>query len=257
MLVQKFFLFFAGVVILCSQFLVAQEAPKDQLYLVHEETAKAEMINQYEATSVEWVEMMHKAELDIDMIHASQTEDFTYYYLIPISGYAEIDGFPAKFNSAVEKLGEDKWSALMTENYKSIQTYREYVIKWSADLSYVPKEPRIKQDEQSFIHWIFFHYKADKRQEMMDVLKEWKKLYEDKNINTGYSIWTMELGEDNNLLVLTEYAKSAIDFYQTLKSNNEITGKDEQVLWNKFTPLLINFEQKYGYFRPDLSYIKK
>lgn len=257
MLARNIFMFFAGVVILCSQYLLAQEAPKDQLYLVHEETANVDMIHQYEATSANWLEMMQKAELDIDMIHASQREDFVYYYLIPISGYAEIDGFPAKFNSAVEKLDKDKWAQFITENNQTIQTYREFIIKWSADLSYVPKEPRIKQAEQNFVHWVFFHYKADKRKETMDLLKEWKKLYEDKNINSGYSIWTMELGEDNNMIVVTEYAKDAIDFYQTLKSNNEITGKDEEALWNEFTPLLINFEQKYGYIRKDLSYIKK
>ena len=51
---------------------------------------------------------------------------------------------------------------------------------------------------------MFFHYKLENRKEIMDIMKEWKKLYEDKNIKNGYSIWLIELGLDNNMIALTE-----------------------------------------------------
>ena len=230
---------------------------KDQLFVIHEEVAKVDMIGQYEKTSTEWVQMMYDAGLDIPQIYASQRDDFHYYYLISISNYAEIDGIFPKFQDAVSKLDRDKWSKFTAENDKTIETNREFIVRWSADLSYVPKEPRLKQGEAKFIHWIFFNYKLEKRKEVMEVLKEWKKLYEDKNIPHGYNLWLIDMGMDNNMMVLEEQAKDGTDFYQTMESIDMKVQQEEQKLWAKLSPLLVKMEQKYGKLRPDLSYFKK
>ena len=92
---------------------------------------------------------------------------------------------------------------------------------------------------------------------MLEVLKEWKKLYEDKKINSGYSIWLVELGLDNNMMVLTEYAKDGADFYTTMKENSALVKTEEDALWAKMAPLLMSVEKKFGNLRPDLSYTKK
>jgi hypothetical protein len=250
------FSIFGIVLFFVTQLSFAQEEMKDQLFVIHEEVAKADMIGQYEKTSTEWVQMMHNAGLDIPDVSASQRDDFHYYYLIPISKYADIDDIFTKFQAAISKMDQDKWETFAAENDRSIETYKEFVARQSADLSYKPKEPRLKQGEGKFIHWIFFHYKLEKRKEVMDVLKEWKKLYEDKNISHAYTIWLMDMGMDNNLVVLTEVSKDGKDYYQAMDDIDKKVQKEEQKLWAKFSPLLIDMEQKYGKLRPDLSYIK-
>lgn len=259
MIIKRFTFFVIGAVVLLLSFpfSFAQEESKDQLYVIHEEVAKADMIDLYEKTSKEWVEMMYDAGLDIPSIYASQRDDFHYYYLIPIKNYAEIDGIPQKFQDAAKKLDKDKWSKLTSENDKSIETHREFVAKWSAELSYEPKEPRLKPEERKFIHWVFFQYKLDKRKEVMEVIKEWKKLYTDKKINHGYSIWLIDLGEQNNVIVLTEYAKDGVDYYRTMDEITKMVGQEEQKLQAKFLPLVTKIEQKYGSTRSDLGYYKK
>ncbi len=67
----------------------------------------------------------------------------------------------------------------------------------------------------------------------------------------------MDMGEDNNMMVLTEQAKDAIDFYQTMESIDKKVQQEEQKLWAKFSPLVYKMEQKYGKIRADLSYMKK
>lgn len=230
---------------------------KDQLYMVREEVAKVNMWDQYESTSKQWVELMNQAGLDLPYVRASQRDDGHYIYLIPINSYADIDKMPAIFGSAVEKIGKDKWTKFMVENEGSMETHRDYVVRWSAEYSYVPKEPRLKMEDAKFIHWMYFHFKFEKRQELLAVLKEWKKLYEDKNIKNGYSLWLVELGLDNNMMVLTEYAKDGADFYTSQKEDNALMEAEANVLWNKMSPLLTSVEQKYGSRRPDLNYVKK
>ena len=68
----------------------------------------------------------------------------------------------------------------MVENNSTIQSSVDFVATRSAKYSYMPKNPRIKQEDVKFIHWMFFKYKMENRKEIMDILSEWKKLYEDK-----------------------------------------------------------------------------
>jgi hypothetical protein len=258
MRIKQIFFVFIGVMLFCAaRVSFAQEEVKDQLFLLHEEVAKVDMISQYEKTSAEWVQLMHDAGLDISKIHVSQSNDFHYYYLIPISNYAEINEMYSKFQDAISKIDKEKWSKFTQENDESIETHSESVIRWSGKLSYVPKENRLKAGEAKFIHWIFFHYKLEKRKEVMEVLKEWKKLYEDNNISHGYDIWLVDLGMDNNMMVLTEFAKDGKDYYQTMDDIDKKVQQEEKALWAKFSPLVTEMVQKYGAARPNLSYYTK
>jgi hypothetical protein len=252
---------FSFAVILFSIFfpglLIAQQEMKDQLYLVHEEIAKVDMWDQYEKTSRQWVEYMNEAGLDLAYVRASQRDDGHYYYLIPISNYADIDKFPDIFKSAIDKIGKDKWDSFMKENNSSMESTKDFVAKWSAEYSYVPKQPRIKPEEAGFIHWIFFNYKLEKRKEVLDVLAEWKSLYEKNNVPDGWSIWLIDLGLDNIMIALSEYAKDGASFYTNMKENSDKLKSEEDKLWAKLSANVLNIEQKYGKPRPDLSYIKK
>jgi len=253
----KLIFMFAGVVLVCAQLLFAQEVPKDQMFIVREEVARVDMWEKYESTSKEWVEIMTEGGLDLPYVRASQQDDAHYLYLIPINNYADIDKFPGVFGAAIEKAGKEKWAKFLVENESSIVTHKDYVVRWSVEYSYVPKKPRLTREESPFIHWMYFHFKLEKRTELMDVLKEWKKLYEDKNINSGYSIWLVDMGQDNDMVILTEYFKDGADYYSTMKENSALVKAEEDALWAKMAPLLVDIKNKYGNRRPDLSYIKK
>ena len=183
MLKLKFFpLLLLGIIISASALSFAQKEMKDQLYWVREEVAKVDKWGQYEQISKEWVDLMTEGGLDLPSVRASQRDDGHYYYLIPLSNYAEIDNFPQIFGSAIDKIGKEKWGEFMKRSDESMVTHKDFIVKWSAKYSYVPKEPRIKPEEAGFIHWIFFTYKLEKRKEVLDIIAEWKALYEKNNI---------------------------------------------------------------------------
>jgi hypothetical protein len=258
MLKSKFVFILMAALIISSSFIAfAQEEPKDQLYWIREEVARVDMWQQYEETSKQWVEMMTGAGLDFPYMRASQRDDGHYYYLLPLSSYADIDQFPEKFGSAIEKIGKEKWGEFMKKNESSMVTYKDFIAKWSAKYSYVPKEPRIKQQDAEFLHWVFFTFKLEKRQEVLDVLGEWKALYEKNNIPDGWSTWTIEVGENNNMIAITEFAKDAPSFYAAMEENSEKMKADEEKLWSKFSANVIRLEQKFGKPRPDLGFVSE
>ena len=237
--------------------LLAQDEMKDQLYWVREEVAKVDMWDKYESTSKEWVKLMTDANLDIPYMWASQRDDAHYYYLFPLDNYASIDKLQGIFSAAIEKIGKDKWSKFMIENESSIETHKDFIVTRSAKYSYWPEEPRLKPEETKFIHWMFFHYKLENRKEVMDIMTEWKELYTDKNIKNGYTIWLMELGRDNNMVVLTESYKDGADYYTAMESDNALMEKEASALWAKMSPFIMNIENKYGSQRPDLGFVNE
>lgn len=257
MYVKKIFLALMLVSLCTSGILLAQQEMKDQLYWVREEVAKVNMWDQYEKTSKQWVEYMTEGGLDLPYVRASQRDDGHYYYLIPLSSYAEIDKFSEIFGSAIDKIGKEKWGNFMVENEGSMETHKDFIVNWSAKYSYVPKVPRVKSEDAEFIHWIFFTYKLEKRKEVLDILAEWKALYEKNNIPDGWSIWLIELGEANNMIALSEIAKDGASFYTNTKETSDKLKSEEDKLWEKLSANILSMEQKYGKPRPDLSYYKK
>jgi hypothetical protein len=258
MLKLKFFhILLFGITICGSGVILAQQGTEDQLYWVREEVARVDMWQQYEETSKQWVEMMTGAGLDFPYIRASQRDDGHYYYLIPLSSYADIDKFPEIFGSAIEKIGKEKWGEFMIKNEASIETHKDFIVRWSAKHSYVPKEPRVKIEDAEFIHWVFFTFKLEKRKEVLDILAEWKELYEKNNIPDGWSTWIIEIGEKNNMFAISEIAKDGAGFYAAMKENSEKLKDEEEKLWAKFSANVLSIEQKYGKPRPDLGFVKK
>jgi len=251
---RRFIIGLVLIILTNSGLLLSQEEMKDQLFWVREEVAKVNMGDQYEKTSKEWVELMTGADLDLPFMWASQRDDEHYYYLFPLDNYAAIDKLQGIFGAAIDKIGKDKWSKFMIENEGSMETHKDFIVTRSAKYSYWPEEPRLKPEEAKFIHWLFFHYKLENRKEVMDIMTQWKKLYQDKNIKNGYTIWLMELGRDNNMVVLTENYKDGADYYTSMTADNALMEAEASALWAKMSPFIINIENKYGKPRPDLGF---
>lgn len=230
---------------------------KDQLFWIREEVVKIEMWDKYESTSKEWVKMMSEAGLDFPYMQASQRDDGHYYYIFPIDNYAAIDKMPEIFGAAIENVGQDKWQKFMIENESSIATHKDFIAKRSAKFSYMPKNPRLKPEEVKYLHWMFFHFKLENRKEVMEIMTEWKKLYEEKNIKNGNTVWLVELGLDNNMIALTEGYKDGADFYTSQMEDNKLMEAEASVLWGKMSKYITSIENFYGSARPDLGFVKK
>jgi hypothetical protein len=259
---MKVLCFYRSALSLCFFFLLtafnfAQEMPKDQLFYIHEEVAKFDKIDQYNSANEEFTQMMKDSKLDVASIYASETDDLHFYYLVPLNNYADIDKLSEAFNKMMTMADKDKMNKNMQEGSESTEYTRELVFKRSASLSYSPKQmPNLDMSKKNFLHWDYYTFKPEYRKQVMDLGAKIKKLYEDKNIETPFTVWLADMGERNNLIVVTTMAKDAVSFYQQSDKDNAELGKDMDDLWNQMMPMLEHFEEKNGHTRPDLSYMK-
>jgi hypothetical protein len=253
---QLFYFFFFSLIFLSGIFSSkAQDESKDQLFWIHEESAKINMIDQYESTTKDILNMFKEGGLDVEL-RTSERDDGQFYYLIPIEKYADVDTIYGKFMSAREKVGEDKWTNKMVENSSTVESSKDGLVRRSAKYSYQPKNPRLKPDEVKFIHWDYFTVLPEKRKEFFDIAKQYKEMYEKNDIGEGYGVWLPDFGYNNDLVVVSSVAKNDEDFYQTNNMVNEKLGKDGEMLWNKLLTTLKDFTHFNGRPRFDLSMMK-
>ncbi len=236
--------------------MLAQDNTKDQLFYIHEEVAKIDKIDQYESTSKEFIKLFADMKLDVPGIYTSATDDFHYYYLVPISNYGDVDKLSAAFGSVFKNADKSKMDKMMHDGDEATEYTRDMVFRKSAKLSYNPSGEMEPDSTMKFIHWDYYLFKPEDRKQVMDLGAQFKKLYADKKIKTPYTVWLADFGEKSNLLVVTTEAKDAVDFYQTMNSDNANFGKDMDDLWNRFSGMLEHFEHKNGHIRRDLSYVK-
>ncbi len=235
----------------------AQEQQSDPLFYIHEEVARIDKMDQYNSTSKDFTQMMKDSKLDVPWIRASQTDDLHFYYLVPLKNYGDIDKMSAAFNDMMSKADKDKMNKVMQENSESIASVRELVFRRSNSLSYGSENDLgLDMTKQNFIHWDYYIYKPENRKEIMELGAKFKKLNEDKKIPTPYTVWLADMGDNDNLIVVTTLAKDAVSFYQQMDKDNAALGKEGDDLWHQMMSLLVHFEHKNGHTRPDLSYVK-
>ncbi len=236
---------------------IAQEQPADPLFYIHEEVARIDKMDQYNSTSKDFTQMMMDSKLDVPWIRCSQTDDLHFYYLVPLNNYGDIDKLSAAFNDMMSKTDKDKMNKVMSENAEAIASVRELVFKRSNSLSYGSvQDMGLDMTKENFIHWDYYLVKPGKMQDVLKLGAKFKKLNEDKKITTPYTVWLADMGENDNLIVVTTLAKDAVSFYQQMDKDNAAMGKDGDELWQQMMSMLDHFEHKNGHTRPDLSYVK-
>ncbi len=253
---RKLTLTFTGVFtfLLFSALTIAQDEPEDMLYLIHKDVVIPNMVPQYEETMALLLEQIRAHNFGGEIQFASSTDDNEYFYLTPLESYADLDKGDGYWSELIEKAGEETISAIFKGFEDCYDHHNNFIVKWSANLSYVPENPRLKQKEVGFIHWDYYYIQEGKEEEAMKLNKEYKELWAKHNIGDGYNIWLSDIGHDLGMMVVTQGAKDAADYYTSWEATKEKLGEELDALNAKFLPLMKDFYHKNGKPRPEYSY---
>ena len=235
----------------------AQAAPpKPELYLIHEEVARPSMLAQYETVTRDFLNAFteKKADPKVFGMRLYMTNDLHYIYVVPISSWGVMDAMPQNWMTISQAIGKERWRDLMTRGNAAIYSFNDTMSQRRPDLSYVPANPRLKPEEQNFVHLSFYYIDAAKTDEAEQVAKDYVALSKAKNISDPFTIYEAKSGTDLPLYVVAIPAKSASDFYATDDKNRATMGAEARALDARALAYTRRLEFRDATFRPELSY---
>jgi hypothetical protein len=231
-------------------------AAKPQLFLIHEEVARPSKLMQYESTTNELLAAIteKKGDPKIFGMNLYTTTEFHYVFVVPIANWAAIDTFQANWTALGESIGKEKWASLMKRNNETMESYNEFVVVRRPDLSYEPVTPRVKPEEQRFVHWAFYYLDPARAEESEQIARDYAALFKSKNIGDGFTVYQAVSGNDMPLLVVGVPAKNAADFYTEDAKVNATFGADIAPLAMRAMAITRKYRTMDAVYRPEMSY---
>jgi hypothetical protein len=161
-------LILAVMVVLPMLQLEAQdENQKDQLWYCWEETVKPELWEEYLELSKEMLEVCKEENFPYP-IFTWNHRSMVYELWSPLNSLTEIDSLDAAWMKIIKKWGEEKYEAFTQtklHNYSKTVTIL-------GDLTYMPENPELTEDERTYGRWIEIYLKPGKQKEFMEAVKE-------------------------------------------------------------------------------------
>lgn len=230
------------------------QQPAPQMILVHEETVKPPMLEQYLQGSKEFFAMVEANRDVMPTFHAEafQTDEYEFVFALPLSSFAQMDSLMGEFMAMAEKGGAS-WEETMKKGSAATQQIDEYVMVHRTDLSYTPAEPRVPMVEAAVYRWDFYYLQPEMTMEAEQIAKDVAALYEEKGIRDAYGVFQAVMGGDMPFLVVSVPGKSVADIETRLGEIATTLGDAWAPIQARIHGATRHFVSKYAWARPDLS----
>src|SRR4030042_77495 len=232
--------------------LTGAQEQKSQLYSISEMAVKPALAAKFEAAVKKEIELGYPMPFE-----TYSTDDFFYYFLVPIENYAGIDGMTKAGGGGAARRGQE-YQSLMKSVEGTFDYYRNGVVRFLPDLSYAPKKPRLKPEEQKFISWGYAYVEFGKEKEFADICKQFVEISKSKDTSPGWNMFVVEAGTEQPFYFWAETGTSAAAYYAENDKGVKKLGEEKYMkVWDKLAATLRKFETTNGGPRPDLSNIPK
>jgi hypothetical protein len=233
--------------------LAQAEEMKPQLFVVWDVIVHPSKFMEFEAANKEFVGLMAKYECPFPMT-TYRTNDFHYYFLIPIENLAGLEKIVAYFDKIAEKAKKE-YEAIDKSMAGTFESETVGIVALRTDLSYIPEKPSAKLEDMNFVWWNFYFIKSWKGKEAEEIAKEWQALWGSKKISYNFNVYQYYLGPDMPVLVAAGGAKSEAAYYSDMEKNIEMMGDEYAALTKKTMDVCRKFEQRTGTILRELTYI--
>ncbi len=221
-----------------------------QLFLIHEDKVLPSMDDKYRNTSAALVKLMHDNTFTGIQFNSFALDDFTYWYVSPIENMAELDNDP--FEKLAGIAGKEKMESVFSGFDDTYFSHRDFIAVFHPDLSY--KAEQLSEPGNNYREWLYLYYEEKHKENLMDLMKQWKDLFSSKNAPQGYAIYTNGLGHEGPVIVVHTWAKSREEHMATTRKRHEMLGEENNILWKKTRSLAYKIESKTGVHLPEFSY---
>lgn len=231
--------------------LVMAQESDTQLYMIHEDLVIPAQSFKYMETTAALKKAMEDNNVVTMGFSTFWLDDNTWWFTRPIPNYAAMDENPMK--ELFDKMGEEEAWALFSKFNGTYHEHRNFVAVYHPSLSYKPEGSQ--EPGNNYREWMYLYYDDTDQEAMIDVMKEWKALYESKGIEHGYSVFSAGLGHYGPVLVVHTWAESEAAHAAAGEDSMAKLGEERMELLGKTMPLIQKQETKRGMYMPDHSYI--
>ena len=231
---------------------LAQFGDNMQAFHVHEDRVKPDKVQAYESIAKELISELTKQGISEPGWLTTNTTDFRYLHLIPISSMADLDKSP--FDALNQKIGEAEAEKLWGQFDECYDSHGNYVLLLDKELSYMPAGWDISTPGEDYRRFDFFYVKPENLKASEAIGASIKDLFASKNSQFAYRVYRSGFGAMGPYILVVSSAKSAVDHGRKIEENRALIGKEFLDLYNKLLSYCWKFEQVHGSIRPDLSY---
>ncbi|MGH9361423.1 MAG: hypothetical protein ACRD2T_05855 [Thermoanaerobaculia bacterium] len=257
-LAQRAFLLTAAALLLGGLTLPAADMAymaQRQLLLIHEEIANPSRLAAYESTTKEFIGALKASNAtSFPSFDVVMTDDFSYFFVAPIKGFADVGMVPQGFAEVASKMGEAKFAEMMRRAGEPMVASNDSIVTSRPDLSYWPADYTKAANEAMAVNYDVYYILPGREMDAEAIAREWQALYKQKGMTEGYMIYQAITGHDLPVWAVAFYGKSPADLAAKMEAANAKLGAEGQALNARTLQLVRRFERRVGIRRPDLSY---
>lgn len=244
------------VVNLCCMTLWAQaeeEEQKTQLIWLREIVVKPPMASEYVAAMKDYVALCKEHNYSY-AFSAWGDGNFNYFYVYTVDNYQSPIIIYEASSEMLKKWGEEKAQNFEKVMRTTMSSYKDYFIEYLPEYSYIPENPRLKDEEMKYAIWDIFNVPLDKEADYFELGKKFFSLMKSKSITEAVYFYTGRLGTKRPFYFGLMFGKDAADFWTANEKMWEQLGKEGGELYQKFMKLIEKREFKQFWYIKSLSY---
>ncbi len=229
------------------------EEQKSQLIWMREIAVKPPMVNEYRNAMKDFIALCKEQNFPYSF-SVWGDGNFNYFYVYPVDDYKS----PTIIYDASSEMLK-KWEEEKVQNFDKVirtstNSFKDYFIEYLPQYSYVPKNPRLKDEEMKYAIWDIIYIPLDKEAEYLKLGKEGIALMEKKNITEAALFYTGRLGTKRPFYFSLGFGKDAADFWAANEKMWEELGEEGGELYRKFVSLVEKRDFKQFWYIESLSY---
>ncbi len=250
--------FLVGVCVAGWASVVTAQEPLVRMYT--ENKVRASIARQWEELQKQQAALIRKYRRPLYPRTTLETEDHRYVFLTELEDIADFEKLSEATAAVIQKV-TDAGEVPSARAPGAVEYTRRWWIQYRPEWSYVPENPRLRDEEVNFVRWDMYYGGGgygESRMGPREFTEELAFLYEVQQIPDGFKVYTSYLGTgpERNFMIIERYGKDRNDFIEHARTTQELLGEEAHALLGKWVASVREVEKIDYTLRWDLSVLE-